>query len=52
MAFMELSQDLIDEAQNEEVVRAMIDNYRLKLKILERILEDLDKEANEEAINL
>lgn len=47
MAFEELNNDLADNAQNEEVVRAMIDNYRLKLKILERILEDLD-EGNDE----
>ena len=47
VAFAELTTDLKDNAQNEEVVQAMIDNYRLKLKILERILEDLDEGKDE-----
>jgi hypothetical protein len=41
-AFEELKADLNDDVQNEEVVAAMIDNYRLKLKILERILEEIE----------
>ncbi len=51
-AFNELSQDLNDGIHNEEVVTAMIDNYRLKLKILERILNELEGEKNEENIIL
>ncbi len=51
-AFAELSGDLKDDVHNEEVVAAMIENYRLKLKILERILEDLEYEGNEENIGI
>lgn len=52
LAFAELSEDLKDDAQNEEVVQAMISNYRLKLKILERILEDLEGESHEENLDI
>jgi hypothetical protein len=44
--FRELKEDLKDNADNEEVVVAMIQNYRLKLEILEEILLQL-KPANE-----
>ena len=37
-AFVELKEDLADNVDNEEVVNAMIRNYRIKLEILERIL--------------
>lgn len=47
-AFAELERDLKDDVDNEEVVAAMIDNYRLKLRILEKILEELDQEAHDE----
>lgn len=40
-ALGELKQDLKDNADNEEVVVAMIQNYRLKLEILEDILSQL-----------
>ena len=46
-AFEELKSDLKDDVQNEEVVAAMIDNYRLKLKILERILEEIEEKDHE-----
>ena len=42
-AFAELKVDLGDNAQNEEVILAMIDNYRLKLKALERILNEIEE---------
>ena len=48
VAFEDLEKDLKDDVDNEEVVAAMIDNYRLKLKILEKILEELDQEAHEQ----
>jgi len=38
---VELKDDLKDNADNEEVVVAMIQNYRLKLEILEDILSQL-----------
>jgi hypothetical protein len=40
--FRELKEDLNDNADNEEVVVAMIQNYRLKLEILEDILSQLE----------
>ncbi|MDW3197244.1 MAG: hypothetical protein R8G66_33005 [Cytophagales bacterium] len=48
VAFEELEKDLKDDVDNEEVVAAMIDNYRLKLKILEKILEELDQDEHEQ----
>lgn len=52
-AFAELRDDLKEDVDNQEVVTAMIDNYRLKLKILERILEDIeDEKSDEKDINL
>ncbi len=48
VAFEELERDLKDDVDNEEVVAAMIDNYRLKLKILEKILEELDQKEHEQ----
>lgn len=44
--FEELKADLQDDAANEEVVEAMIQNYRIKLQILEEILLQL-KNADE-----
>lgn len=42
-AFMELKMDLKDNADNEEVIHAMIDNYKIKLEILEQIVEQLEE---------
>ncbi len=51
--FQELKNDLNDNADNEEVIVAMIQNYRLKLEILKDILHQLkstdDKNNNDEA---
>jgi len=44
--FAELKKDLKDNADNEEVIEAMIQNYRLKLDILEEMLQILHQ-ANE-----
>lgn len=44
--FEELKEDLKDNADNEEVIEAMIQNYRLKLDILEEMLYRL-KESHE-----
>ena len=41
-AFNELKNDLNDNADNEEVVQAMMNNYKIKLQILEQILEQLE----------
>ncbi len=45
--FNELKTDLNDNAANEEVIEAMIQNYRIKLQILEEILLQL-KNADEQ----
>ena len=47
--FTELKADLKDNAANEEVIEAMIQNYRIKLHILEEILIQL-KNADEQNI--
>ena len=49
-AFSELKADLKDNVDNEEVVTAMMENYRLKLQILEEILKELEKERSEEVL--
>ena len=51
-AFAELKADLRDNVDNEEVLEAMIDNYRLKLQILQRILDELEEESHEEQTHL
>jgi hypothetical protein len=52
--FEELKNDLRDNADNEEVIEAMIQNYRIKLDILEEILLQLKSSgnpANEKQLN-
>ena len=44
--YSELKEDLKDNADNEEVIEAMIQNYRLKLDILEEMLLQL-KQTND-----
>lgn len=44
--YRELKNDLQDNVDNEEVVEAMIQNYRLKVQILEEILEMLNQLEN------
>ncbi len=45
--FAELKNDLKDNSDNEEVIEAMIQNYRLKLQILEDVLNQLKKSQND-----
>lgn len=47
-AFAELKADLKDNVDNQEVITAMMENYQLKLQILEEIINELDKEKSEE----
>lgn len=42
--YSELKKDLKDNVANEEVIQAMIQNYRLKLEILEDILSMLEND--------
>jgi len=55
-AFNELREDLADDANNEEVVEAMIENYRIKLEVLEQILDEIhnkeDEQNNHKGTNL
>ena len=46
--YAELRNDLKDNIANDEVVEAMIQNYRLKLEILEDFLAHLQENTNEE----
>ena len=46
--FEELKNDLKDNSDNEEVIEAMIQNYRIKLQVLEEILLQLNKSKNSE----
>ncbi len=45
-AFAELRNDLKDNADNAEVIEAMMNHYRLKLQILEQMFDEI-KEKNE-----
>jgi len=47
-AFLELKKDLKDNLDNEEVIMAMMENYQLKLRILERILQEIEEDEKEE----
>jgi hypothetical protein len=44
--YTELKEDLKDNADNEEVIEAMIQNYRMKLDILEEMLLRLKQSDN------
>ncbi|MEQ8715569.1 MAG: hypothetical protein RIC80_21305 [Cyclobacteriaceae bacterium] len=48
-AYDDLKQDLKDNADNQEVVEAMIANYKIRLTMLERILQEIDEGKDEEA---
>ena len=54
--YSSLKKDLKDNADNQEVIDAMIDYYRLKLKMLEQILEELknndDKTENNKSVSI
>ena len=49
--FRNLKEDLKDNADNEEVIIAMIQNYRIKLRILEETLIQLRETNNENSNN-
>ncbi len=46
--FIELKRDLKDNASNPEVIEAMILNYRVKLEILEDLLNQLKEKENQD----
>ena len=41
--YQSLKNDIRDDADSEEVINAMIEYYRLKLAMLEKILEEIQK---------
>ena len=43
----ELKADLKDDVSNPEVISAMIQNYRLRLQIMEQLLDFIEKEKND-----
>ena len=49
--YTELKKDLKDNASNPEVVEAMILNYRVKLEILEDLLNQLKEKENQDYEN-
>ena len=46
--YKDLMLDLKDNADNEEVVQAMIENYRIRLQMLQMILDEIQKDDNDE----
>jgi len=49
--YTELKEDLKDNASNPEVIEAMILNYRVKLEILEEILNQVKEKENQDYEN-
>ena len=49
--YAQLQKDLKDNADNEEVIEAMVQNYRIKLDILESVLVQLQRAKNGENEN-
>lgn len=47
--YKDLMKDLKDNADNEEVVQAMIQNYRIRLQMLEQILNEIQEDEKEES---
>jgi len=46
--YSQLKEDLKDNASNPEVIEAMILNYRVKLEILEDLLNQLKEKENQD----
>ena len=46
-AYTDLKIDLKEQVDNEEVVQAMIENYRAKLEILDQILDEIENKEDE-----
>ena len=49
LAYADLKKDLKEHADNQEVMQAMIENYRAKLNILNQILDEIEDKEHEEA---
>lgn len=54
-AYVELKKDLKENVDNQEVISAMISNYRIKLSILEQILSEIkqhDQKGEQHEVNI
>ncbi|ELR69791.1 hypothetical protein C900_04638 [Fulvivirga imtechensis AK7] len=54
-AYQDLKKDLKDNVDSEEVISAMISNYRIKLNILEQILTEIkhhDQKEQQQEVNI
>jgi len=49
--YLELKQDLKDNVDSQEVIEAMMQNFRLKLEILENMLEQIKSKKNKNKPN-
>ena len=49
--YLELKEDLKDNVSNPEVIEAMVLNYRVKLEILEDLLNQLNEKENQDYEN-
>ena len=49
--YLELQEDLKDNVSNPEVIEAMVLNYRVKLEILEDLLNQLNEKENQDYEN-
>lgn len=45
--YLELKKDLKDGADNQEVIQAMIQSYRMRLHVLEQILNELESKEDD-----
>jgi hypothetical protein len=51
-AYEDLKRDFKEQVDQEEVSRAMIENQRAKLEILEQVLDEIESKANDEMESL
>jgi septal ring factor EnvC (AmiA/AmiB activator) len=50
--YLELKRDLKDNADSEEVIAAMIMNYKVRLQLLERMIYEIHDDENESNNNI
>jgi Ser/Thr protein kinase RdoA (MazF antagonist) len=43
-----LAKDLRDNADNQQLIKAMVENYRSRLQLLERILNEIEQKQSDE----
>lgn len=46
-----LAKDLRDNADNQQLVKAMVENYRSRLQLLERILNEIEQKQSDEKVD-